>query len=70
MIPFLKIAGSNPIIMPLRTRYDLWRWEGKTSYLQVPTRGQFIDKMISNPVQGICHPRVGIDIYLLAGSKK
>jgi hypothetical protein len=56
--------------MPLRTRYDFWRWGGKTSYLQVPTRRQFIDKMISNPVNGICHPRVGIDIYLLSGSKK
>jgi hypothetical protein len=66
----LKIAGFNPIIMPLRTRYDLWRWGGKTSYLQVPTRGQFIDKMISNPVQGICHPRLGIDICLHLGSKK
>jgi len=70
MIPFLKIAGSNPIIMPLRTTYDLWSLGGKTSYLQVPTRGQFIDKMISNPVQGIFHPRLGIDICLLSGSKK
>jgi hypothetical protein len=26
--------------------------------------------MVSNPVQGIRHPRVGIDICLLAGSKK
>jgi hypothetical protein len=44
------MVGSTSIIMPLRTRYDLRRWGGKTSYLQVPTRGQFIDKMISNPV--------------------
>jgi hypothetical protein len=26
--------------------------------------------MIFNPVLGICHPRVGINICLLAGSKK
>jgi len=26
--------------------------------------------MISKPVQGICHPRVGIAICLFAGSKK
>jgi len=34
------MAGSIWTIMPLRTRYDLWHWGGKTSYLQVPTREQ------------------------------